>query len=186
MKYLIVGLGNIGPKYAFTRHNVGFMALDRLAAEEGLNFSMEKLAYHTEWKFKGRKVHLIKPTTFMNLSGKALQYWMNTQKIPKENVLVLVDDLALPIGKLRLKPKGSSAGHNGLKDIERVLQDSEYARLKIGIGNNYPKGRQVDYVLGEFPEDDMILMMNKFDKVKEMISSFCFVGVNKTMNSFNE
>lgn len=186
MKYLIVGLGNIGPKYAFTRHNIGFMALDRLAAQEGLKFSMEKLAYHTEWKFKGRTLHLIKPTTFMNLSGKALQYWMNTQKIPKENVLVLVDDLALPVGKLRLKPKGSSAGHNGLKDIERVLQSSEYARLKIGIGNDYPKGRQIDHVLGEFPEDDLILMMNKLEKVKEMISSFCFVGVNKTMNSFNE
>ena len=173
MKYLIVGLGNIGPKYAFTRHNVGFMALDKLAADEGLKFSMEKLAYHTEWKAKGRRIHLIKPTTFMNLSGKALQYWMNTLKVPKENVLILVDDLALPIAKLRLKPKGSSAGHNGLKDIERVLQSSEYARLKIGIGSNYPKGRQVDYVLGEFSEDEMIQIMNKLEKVKEAILSFC-------------
>ena len=186
MKYLIVGLGNIGPKYAFTRHNVGFMALDKLAAEEGLKFKMKKLADHAEWKAKGRRIHLIKPTTFMNLSGKALQYWMNTLKIPKENVLVLVDDLALPVAKLRLKPKGSSAGHNGLKDIERALQGSEYARLKIGIGNNYPKGRQVDYVLGEFSEDEMIQIMNKLEKVKEMILSFCFVGVNKTMNSWNE
>lgn len=186
MKYLIVGLGNIGPKYAFTRHNIGFMALDRLAAQENLPFSMEKLAYHTEWKSKGRSIHLIKPTTFMNLSGKALRHWMTILKIPKENILVLVDDLALPLGKLRLKPKGSSAGHNGLKDIELALQSSEYARLRIGIGDDYPKGGQIDYVLGNFNESDLILMLDKLDKVKQMILSFCTSGVHTTMNSFNE
>jgi len=186
MKYLIVGLGNIGPQYALTRHNIGFMALDSIATQEKLHFSMEKLAYHTEWKSKGRIIHLIKPTTFMNLSGKALKHWMTKLKVPKENVLVLVDDLALPLGKLRLKPKGSSAGHNGLKDIEQNLQSSDYARLKIGIGSDYPKGKQVDYVLGEFGEDDMIEMAIKLDKAKKMILSFCFIGVQKTMNSFNE
>jgi PTH1 family peptidyl-tRNA hydrolase len=186
MKYLIVGLGNIGPKYAFTRHNIGFMALDRLASQENLSFEMEKLAYHTEWKTKGRVFHLIKPTTYMNLSGKAVQYWMNKLKVPVENVLILVDDLALPVAKLRLKPKGSAAGHNGLKDIERVFQNSDYARLKIGIGNEYPKGRQIEFVLGEFSEDDLIQMMQKMDKVKEMILSFGTKGINETMNFYNE
>ena len=186
MKYLIVGLGNIGPKYAFTRHNVGFMALDRIAAQESLTFSMEKQAYHTEWKTKGRSVHLIKPTTYMNLSGNALQYWMNKLKIPVENVLVVVDDVALPLGKLRLKPKGSAAGHNGLKDIERVLQNNQYARLKIGIGDDYPKGRQVDYVLGNFGEDELIEIVNKLDKAKDTITSFCTIGIERTMNYFNE
>lgn len=186
MKYLIVGLGNIGPQYAFTRHNVGFMALDRLAAQESLQFEIGKQAYHTVWNTKGRSIHLIKPTTFMNLSGKALQHWMSFLKIPIENVLVLVDDLSLPTGKLRLKPKGSAAGHNGLKDIERVLGNNEYARLKIGIGDDFPRGRQADYVLGNFSEDDLILIIQKLDKVKDMIMSFCAVGTERTMNSFNE
>ena len=186
MKYLIVGLGNIGPKYAFTRHNVGFMALDRLAALEGLTFSLEKQAYHTEWKSKGRSIHLIKPTTYMNLSGKALAYYMNKLKIPRENILVIVDDLALPVAKLRLKPKGSSAGHNGLKDIESTLQTQEYARLKIGIGDDYPKGRQVDYVLGNFYEDEIIQIIHKLDKINEIVLAFCTIGINKTMNSYNE
>jgi PTH1 family peptidyl-tRNA hydrolase len=186
MKYLIVALGNIGPKYALTRHNIGFMAADRIATLEGLSFEMEKLAYHTIWKTKGRVIHIIKPTTYMNLSGKAVQYWMNQLKINKENVLVLVDDLALPVAKLRLKPKGSSAGHNGLKDIERIFQNTEYARLKIGIGDNYPKGSQVDYVLGEFSEDELVQMMLKIEKVKEIILAFCTIGINKTMNSCNE
>ncbi|MFT7435436.1 MAG: PTH1 family peptidyl-tRNA hydrolase [Psychromonas sp.] len=186
MKYLIVGLGNIGPQYAFTRHNIGFMALDSLATKEKLRFAMERLAYHTVWKSKGRSIHLIKPTTFMNLSGKALKHWMTKLKIPKENVLVIVDDLALPLGKLRLKPRGSAAGHNGLKDIEQNLQGSDYARLKIGIGSDYPKGGQVDYVLGTFNKNDMIEVAIKLDKAKEMILSFCFIGIQKTMNSFNE
>ncbi|MGR3812053.1 aminoacyl-tRNA hydrolase [Jiulongibacter sp. NS-SX5] len=186
MKYLVVGLGNIGPEYTFTRHNAGFMALDRIAAQEGLTFELKKLAQHAEWKSKGRSIHLIKPTTYMNLSGKAVLYWMTQLKIPKDNVLIVVDDLALPVGKLRLKPKGSSAGHNGLKDIERVLQGANYSRLKIGIGSDFPKGRQVDFVLGRFPEDEMIELINKLDKAKDMILSFCTIGIQKTMNSFNE
>ncbi len=186
MKYLIVGLGNIGPQYAFTRHNVGFMALDRLAAQEGLSFKMEKLAYHTEWKTKGRSIHLIKPTTYMNLSGKALNYWLNHLKIEKENILVITDDLALPTGKIRLKPKGSAGGHNGLKDIEAVLGTSEYARLRIGVGDDFPKGRQVDYVLDNFPEDELIGMIAKLDKAKDMILSFCTEGIDRCMNNYNE
>ncbi|SOE22279.1 peptidyl-tRNA hydrolase, PTH1 family [Spirosomataceae bacterium TFI 002] len=186
MKYLIAGLGNIGPQYAFTRHNIGFMALDRLAAQQGLKFEMKKLAYHTEWKTKGRTIHLIKPTTFMNLSGKAVRSYMQQHKIPVENLLVVTDDISLPTGKLRLKPKGSAGGHNGLKDIEAQLQTQEYARIKIGVGDDFPRGRQADYVLSNFPEDEMIGMILKLDKVSDMILSFCTVGCNNTMNSFNE
>lgn len=186
MKYLIVGLGNIGPKYAFTRHNAGFMILDRLAAKENLSFKLDRLASVAEYKYKGRGITLIKPTTYMNLSGKALQYWMNQLKIPIENVLVLVDDLALPLGKLRMKPKGSSAGHNGLKNIEMVLGNDIYPRLKVGIGSDFPKGRQIDYVLGQFSEDNFIELMPKFDKAIEMILSFCTAGIGTTMNFLNE
>ncbi len=186
MKYLIVGLGNIGPQYAFTRHNIGFMALDRLAAQEGLAFKLDKQAYHVEWKTKGRSIHLIKPTTYMNLSGKAVQYWKNQLKIENTEILVITDDIALPTGKLRMKTKGSAGGHNGLKDIEATLGTNEYPRLKIGVGDDFPKGRQADYVLGNFSEDDLILMMSKLDKVKEMILGFCTQGTERTMNNFNE
>jgi peptidyl-tRNA hydrolase, PTH1 family len=186
MKYLIAGLGNIGPQYAFTRHNIGFMALDRLAAQEGLKFEMKKLAYHTEWKTKGRTIHLIKPTTYMNLSGKAVKSYMQQNNIPIENLLVITDDIALPTGKLRLKPKGSAGGHNGLKDIEAQLQTQQYARLKIGVGDDFHRGRQADYVLSNFPENEMIEIISKLDKVTEMILSFCTTGCERTMNSFNE
>ena len=186
MKYLIVGLGNIGPQYAFTRHNAGFMVLDRIAAQEKLSFQLEKLASHTLWKSKGRQIHLIKPTTYMNLSGKAVKYWMNKLDIPLENVLIVVDDLALPVGKLRMKPKGSSAGHNGLKDIEAILGHSNYARLKVGIGDQFPKGRQVDFVLGNFPDDELMVLLEKIEKAKTMILEFCTIGIERTMNSHNE
>jgi PTH1 family peptidyl-tRNA hydrolase len=186
MKYLIVGLGNIGPEYAFTRHNAGFMVLDRLAAKENLDFKIDRLASVAEYKYKSRTITLIKPTTYMNLSGKALQYWMNQLKVPIENVMVLVDDLALPLGKLRIKPKGSSAGHNGLKNIELVLGNDNYPRLKIGIGSDFPKGRQVDYVLGKFSDNDMINLLPKLDKAIDMILSFCTVGIASTMNFLNE
>jgi peptidyl-tRNA hydrolase, PTH1 family len=186
MKYLVVGLGNIGPEYAMTRHNAGFMVLDRIAATENLSFKMERLAYHTEWKFKGRQINLIKPTTFMNLSGKALNYWMKQLGVPIENVLVVVDDLALGFGVLRLKPKGSSAGHNGLKDIEAVLGNNLYPRLRFGIGSDFSKGRQVDFVLGKFNEDELAGLVDRLDKSKEIIESFCTVGLERTMNFFNE
>lgn len=186
MKYLIVGLGNIGPKYAFTRHNAGFMVLDRLAAREGLTFRIEKLASVAEFKHKGRSITLIKPTTFMNLSGKALNYWMQQLQVPIENVMVIVDDLALPFGKLRIKPKGSSAGHNGLKDIEAVLGNNLYPRLKFGIGDDFPKGRQVDYVLDNFNEDEMAGLIDRLDKAIEMVLSFSTIGIERTMNFLNE
>jgi PTH1 family peptidyl-tRNA hydrolase len=186
MKYLIVGLGNIGPEYALTRHNVGFMVLDRLAQIEKLEFKLDKLASVAEFKYKGRTIVLIKPTTYMNLSGKAMNYWMNIHKVPVENTLVIVDDLALPFGKLRIKPKGSSAGHNGLKNIESILGNDNYPRLKFGIGNDFPKGKQIDYVLGKFDNNDFAELPLKLDKAIDMILSFCSVGIERTMNFLNE
>ncbi|WP_158827087.1 aminoacyl-tRNA hydrolase [Mucilaginibacter lacusdianchii] len=186
MKYLIVGLGNIGPEYADTRHNIGFMILDELAKQEGAKFTNMKLAYYTEVSHKGRTLHLIKPTTYMNLSGKAVSYWMNQLKIPVENVLILVDDLALPLGSLRLKPKGSAAGHNGLKHIEQVLGNNQYARLRFGISDNYPKGRQVDYVLSGFDDDEKPELPALIDRSIEMIKSFAAIGTELTMTKYNK
>ena len=186
MKYLIVGLGNIGPEYLFTRHNVGFMALDRLAEAFETKFLMERLAYHTEIKHKGKQVHLIKPTTFMNLSGKAVNYWMKELKIEKENILIVTDDIALPYGKLRMKPKGSHGGHNGLRNIQEILGDSNYARLRFGVGDDFGKGRQIDYVLGNFQGEQFEQLPEHLDRVSEMIVSFCLQGLDKTMNTFNQ
>jgi peptidyl-tRNA hydrolase, PTH1 family len=185
MKYLIVGLGNIGSEYADTRHNIGFMVADALAKKYSASFSNIRLAYFTDFNFKGRNINLIKPTTYMNLSGKALNYWMKELKIPIENVLVIVDELAIPFGSLRLKPKGSSAGHNGLKSIETVLGNQNYARLRFGIGDNYPKGRQVDYVLSSFDDDEVLALPALIDKSVEMIESFVSVGTELTMTRFN-
>ncbi|TDE18447.1 aminoacyl-tRNA hydrolase [Dyadobacter psychrotolerans] len=186
MKYLIAGLGNIGPEYAFTRHNAGFMVLDRLAAEHGFSFSFEKLAFVAEWKYKGRQFYFIKPTTFMNLSGKAIRYYMDQYKISPENLLVVVDELQLEFGTLRLKPKGSHGGHNGLKHIEEILGNSDYARLRFGIGNNFPRGRQIDYVLKPFSKEEMIELPIFLDRAGEMVVSFCTLGVQSTMNNYNQ
>ncbi|WP_207422169.1 aminoacyl-tRNA hydrolase [Desertivirga brevis] len=186
MKYLIVGLGNIGSEYADTRHNIGFMILDVMAKKASTNFSNLKLAYYTELTHKGRKLHLIKPTTYMNLSGKAVNYWMQELKIPIENVLVLVDDLAIPFGAIRIKPKGSSAGHNGLKSIESVIGGQNYPRLRFGIGDNYPKGRQVDYVLSGFDEDETPELPALIDRSIEMIESFVTAGAELTMTRYNK
>jgi len=186
MKYLIVGLGNIGPEYADTRHNIGFMILDELAKQENAKFYNMRLAYYTEVSYKSRQLYLIKPTTYMNLSGKALNYWMKELKIPIENVLVLVDDLALPLGTLRLKPKGSAAGHNGLKHIEQTLGHNNYARLRFGIGADYPKGKQVDYVLSGFDPDEQPELPALIDRSIEMIKSFATAGVELTMTRFNK
>ncbi|PTR00865.1 PTH1 family peptidyl-tRNA hydrolase [Mucilaginibacter yixingensis] len=185
MKYLIVGLGNIGQEYADTRHNIGFMVLDELAKQENLKFSNMRLAYYAEYSYKGRMLHLIKPTTYMNLSGKALNYWMKELKIPVENVLVIVDELALPLGTLRLKPKGSAAGHNGLRNIEATLGNNNYARLRFGIGDNYPKGRQVDYVLSGFDDDEQPELPALIDKSIEIVKSFAAIGTELTMTKFN-
>jgi len=185
MKYLIVGLGNIGPEYADTRHNIGFMVLDELAKQEGAKFSNMRLAYYTEVSHKGRMLHLIKPTTYMNLSGKAVSHWMKELKIPVENVLVVVDDIAIPLGSVKIKPKGSAAGHNGLKNIELLLGTSDYPRLKFGVSDNYPKGRQVDYVLSGFDRDEILEMPALIDRSIAMIKSFATIGVELTMTNFN-
>ena len=186
MKYLIVGLGNIGPEYSDTRHNIGFMVADELAKQSHSSFFNMRLAYYTEFAYKSRKVFVIKPTTYINLSGKALNYWMHELRIPVENVLIIVDDLALPFGTIRLKPKGSAAGHNGLKSIEAVLGDSNYARLRFGIGDNFPKGRQVDYVLSGFGPDEQKELPALIDRSVEFINSFITTGAELTMTRLNK
>jgi PTH1 family peptidyl-tRNA hydrolase len=186
MNFLIVGLGNIGPQYLFTRHNIGFMAVDYLAKQKDLSFKTDRLASVASYKLKGNTIYLIKPTTFMNLSGKAVNHWLNFYKIEKENLLVLVDDLALPFETLRLKPKGSSGGHNGLKSIEEVLGGSEYPRLRMGIGSDFPKGRQADYVLSNFPDAELATIPFILDKTAEIIETFCAEGLTKTMNKYNQ
>ena len=186
MKFLIVGLGNIGPEYALTRHNAGFMVVDRLAAQHGFSFTMNRLAYTATWSYKGRQFIFIKPTTFMNLSGKAVSYYMKQEHIPVENVLVLTDDKDIAFGKLRLKPKGSPGGHNGLRSIDEVLGTQEYARLRIGIGNDFSRGRQVDFVLGQFPEDELIQLPDFLDRAGDAVVSFCTMGIQHTMNNYNQ
>lgn len=186
MKYLIVGLGNIGPEYAFTRHNVGFMVVDRLAAQHDFKFSMEKLAYTAELKYKGRTLHFIKPTTYMNLSGKALRYYMEVYKIPLENVLIVTDEIQLPQGKIRIKPKGSHGGHNGLRNIEEILHTQEFVRLRFGVGNDFPKGQQVKYVLSNFPEKDWDELLIDLDRAGDAILTFCTLGLQQAMNNFNQ
>ncbi|MEQ9467251.1 MAG: aminoacyl-tRNA hydrolase [Ekhidna sp.] len=185
MKYLIAGLGNIGPEYELTRHNIGFLVLDRMADEEGVKFEMNKLAYTAELKYKGRTLILIKPTTYMNLSGKAVNHYMKQHKIPKENLLVITDDIALPYGKIRLKPKGSAGGHNGLKNIEQVCGGADYPRLRFGVGDDFPKGRQVDYVLSPFTKQELEELVLNMDRAIDAIKSFCTIGMERTMNQFN-
>lgn len=186
MKYLIVGLGNIGAEYHNTRHNVGFMVLDALAKASNLVFEDKRYGFITTLPVKGRRLFLLKPSTYMNLSGFAVRYYMQKENIPLENVLIIVDDIALPLGTLRLKSKGSDAGHNGLKHIQLVLGTQQYARLRFGIGNDYPRGGQVDYVLGKFDEDEMKIVESRFETAGEIIKSFCLAGIDITMNQFNK
>lgn len=185
MKYLIAGLGNIGSEYELTRHNIGFLTLDRMAEQHKVEFSTDRLASKAELKLKGRQLHLIKPTTYMNLSGKAIAYWLQYLKIPKENLLVIVDEIALPFGTLRMRTKGSAGGHNGLKNIELLLGGQEYTRLRFGVGNNFGKGQQVDYVLSNFTQEEFTQLPVVMDKAAEMILSFCTIGAERTMNFFN-
>lgn len=185
MKYLIAGLGNIGPEYELTRHNIGFLTLDRFADLHKINFTTDRLANKAELKYKGRQLHLIKPNTFMNLSGKAIAYWLQDLKIPKENLLVVVDELALPFGSLRMRTKGGAAGHNGLKNIEQLLGGQDYSRLRMGVGNDFAKGQQVDFVLSNFSQDQFKELPAIMDKAGEMILSFCTIGAERTMNFFN-
>lgn len=186
MKYLIIGLGNIGPEYELTRHNIGFLTADRLAEKQDCVWKSDRLAFKTEFKHKGRVIHLIKPTTYMNLSGKAVNYWMKELQIPKENILVIVDDMAIPFAKVRMRPKGSAAGHNGLKNIEEILAGQDYPRLRMGIGDDFPKGRQVDFVLGRFTSAEFEQLPEMMDKAIEMTLAFCTAGIGQAMTQFND
>ena len=186
MKYLIVGLGNIGPEYHETRHNIGFMVVDALAKEAGATFNDGRYGFTTTLSVKGRQLLLLKPSTFMNLSGNAVRYWMQKENIPLENVLIVVHDLPLHFGTLRLKGKGSDAGHNGLKHIAAILGTQNYARLRFGIGNDFPKGGQIDYVLGHFTDEDRKTMDERLETAGEIIKSFCLAGIDITMNQFNK
>jgi len=184
-KFLIVGLGNIGPKYFNTRHNVGFNILNFLAEEESLTFESVKLGDIATYKLKGRTFLLLKPSTFMNLSGKAVRFWLEKEKIPLENVLVITDDLNLPIGTFRIKSKGSDGGHNGLKDIQNVLNTTNYNRFRFGISDEFSKGRQVDYVLSEWTDEEEKVLVERLPKAIEAIKSFGLAGMAITMNTFN-
>ena len=186
MKYLIVGLGNIGDEYADTRHNIGFTVVDALALNFKSTFVVGRLASVARMSLKGRTLVAIKPTTYMNLSGKAVRYWMQKEDIPKENILIIVDDLALPLGALRLKSKGSDGGHNGLISINETIETTDYARLRIGIGNDFAKGYQVDYVLGRWSADETKLMLPRVEITVELIKSFVLTGTERTMNLFNK
>jgi PTH1 family peptidyl-tRNA hydrolase len=186
VKYLIAGLGNIGAEYELTRHNIGFLVLDQLADQHKATFTTERLAQHTTFRYKGKSIHLIKPTTFMNLSGKAIAYWLKELKIGKENLLVVVDDIALPFSSLRLRPKGSAAGHNGLKNIELMLNGQDYARLRFGVGNEFGRGQQIDYVLSNFSHEEFKKLPDIMIKANEMILSYCTIGIERTMSQYND
>jgi PTH1 family peptidyl-tRNA hydrolase len=185
MKYLIVGLGNIGPEYKNTRHNIGFIILDDLAIKKELSWEDKRYAYRTEFKYRSRNIVLIKPTTYMNLSGRAVNYWLQKEKIPVENMLVITDDLALPFGTIRIRSKGSDGGHNGLYSIIGTLGTNEFSRLRFGIGGSFPKGSQVNYVLGEWDPEEENGLPERMDKVIEAIQSFTTLGIERTMNFYN-
>ena len=185
MKYLIVGLGNPGSEYVQTRHNIGFKVLDELAADLSASFSLDKAAFRAEAKYKGRQLILIKPITFMNLSGKAVNYWLQTEKIPIQNLLVITDDIALPFGTLRMKGKGSDGGHNGLKDIQALLKTQEYARLRFGVGSDFAKGRQADYVLGEWKSEEQLSLPERLQTAAAAAKSFVFDGLPMAMTNWN-
>ncbi|GGK13944.1 peptidyl-tRNA hydrolase [Yeosuana aromativorans] len=184
-KYLIVGLGNVGEKYANTRHNVGFKILDRFAKQEDLTFETQKLGDIATYMLKGRKLIFLKPNTYMNLSGKAVLYWLTKEKIPFENLLVITDDLNLPFGNIRLKTKGSDGGHNGLKDIQEKLNTTQYNRFRFGISDAFSKGKQIDYVLGEWDSEEENNLNERLDVSVNLIKSFVLEGVNRAMNTFN-
>ena len=186
MKYLIVGLGNIGSEYEGTRHNLGFTVLDAFAKASNTIFSDKRYGFVAEASCRGRKLILLKPSTYMNLSGNAVRYWMQAEKIPLENILVIVDDLALPVGALRLKGQGSDGGHNGLKHIAATLGTTSYARLRFGIGSDFGKGHQVDFVLGSFDSEEQKKVEEQLATTTEIIKSFCFSGLARTMNQFNK
>lgn len=186
MQYLIVGLGNIGDEYAETRHNIGFRVLDALATASNLVFEDRRYGFVTNLRVKNKRLLLLKPSTYMNASGNAVRYWMQKEKIPVERVLVVVDDLALPFGALRLRPGGSEAGHNGLRSITQCLGTQQYARLRFGIGNDFPRGGQVDFVLGKFGPEDLQTMPERVEMAGEIVKSFALSGIDFTMNHYNK
>ena len=185
MKYLIVGLGNIGNEYRNTRHNIGFKVLDALAEASNIVFTTQRYGDVATLRVKNKLLTLLKPSTYMNLSGDAVSYWMKKENIPLDHILIVVDDLALPFGAIRMKGKGSDAGHNGLKDIATKIGTQEYARLRFGIGNDFPKGMQVEYVLGTFTPEQQKLMPERIDMAIEAIKSYCLSGLSFTMTHFN-
>jgi PTH1 family peptidyl-tRNA hydrolase len=185
MKYLIVGLGNIGDEYADTRHNIGFTILDMFASETGASFEDKRYGAVCEVKYKGRTLILLKPSTYMNLSGNAVSYWMKKEKTETDRLLVIVDDIALPLGSIRMRPKGSDGGHNGLAHINAILGTTEYARIRIGIGNGFKKGSQVNYVLGRWNKEEKEFLKDRISIVIDMIKSFSTVGTELTMTAFN-
>lgn len=185
MKYLILGIGNKGEKYVNTRHNIGFKVVERIAEKIETSFNTVNFGWMAEGKYKGRKVFLLKPDTYVNLSGNALRFWMQKENIPLENVLVVTDDLALPFGALRMKGKGSDAGHNGLKNIQEVIKTQNYARLRFGISNEFEKGRQVDYVIGEWDDEEKEKLPERIEKFSDAALSFVFAGIQNTMATFN-
>ncbi|HZI52811.1 MAG TPA: aminoacyl-tRNA hydrolase [Chitinophagaceae bacterium] len=185
MKFLIVGLGNVGEEYAHTRHNIGFDVVNAFVLKHGGSFRIDRLAYVAEVKWKGRNFICICPTTYMNLSGKAVKYWMDKENIKLDNILVVLDELALPLDTLRLRPGGSDGGHNGLKSIRELLGSADYPRLRFGIGNNFPKGRQSDYVLGKWKKEEEPMVKKKIDLAVEVIANFASQGVTFAMNQVN-
>ena len=185
MKYLIVGLGNIGDEYAHTRHNIGFDVVGALVQRHGAQFRVDRLAYVAEFKWKGKQFVCVCPTTYMNLSGKAVKYWMDKEKVSLENILVVLDDLALPLERIRLKPSGSDAGHNGLKSIQEQLGTTEYPKLRFGIGNDYPKGKQADFVLSRWKKSEESLVQHKIIHAVDAIELFATQGLPAAMNQYN-
>ena len=186
MSYLIAGLGNIGTEYDGTRHNIGFDVADALVFKYGGSFTTDRLAARSEIVYRGKSLTCIKPTTYMNLSGKALRYWMEKKKIPVERVLVITDDIALPLSRLRLRGNGSDAGHNGLRSVFEELQTENYPRLRFGVGNNFPRGMQVEYVLGKWRNDELPLVKMKIEKSVQVVESFVHLGLERTMNDYNK
>lgn len=186
MKYLICGLGNIGEEYQDTRHNIGFRVLDAFAKASNLCFKSERYGDVAEVRVKNQQLVLLKPNTFMNLSGNAVRYWMQKEHIEADHLLVISDDIALPFGQLRLRPSGSAGGHNGLKDIARVIGNESFARLRFGVGGDFPKGKQVEWVLGKFPAEEEALLPERLEMAGKIIQSFCLAGIQITMNQFNK
>lgn len=186
MKFLLVGLGNPGPEYEETRHNIGYKVLDKLASMSGTSFSTARLSEMAEIKHKGRTLILVKPTTYMNLSGKAVQYWLQKEKLQAGQTLIIADDIALPAGAVRLRPRGSDGGHNGLKNIAEILGTDVYPRLRFGVGNDFPKGRQVDYVLGQWSEEEREIIIPRIEIAAQAALGFCTLGLDRAMNEFNK